>query len=156
MPAVSEREKLVGAAARLAPFCGHWRVEGEVFASAYGSAGRWVSKESCEWLPGERFLVNRWDARVGEREFRGMAVFGYDPNRGYFARFYDNAGNSPEYRVSIVGPAWTLTGEAQRAVYEFGTGALEIRWDWRDSSGWHPLCTLQARKVQSATFASGL
>lgn len=146
MPAVSEGEKLVGAAARLAPFLGHWRVEGEVFGSAYGPACRWSSEESCEWLPGGRFLVNRWDASVGERRLQGMAVFGYDPNRGYFARFYDSLGNAPEYRVSILGAAWTLTGDAQRAVYEFGAGTMEIRWDWRDSSGWHALCTLHARK----------
>ena len=150
MPAVSEGEKLVGAAARLAPFWGRWRVEGDVFASAYGPPGRWVSDESCEWLPGARFLVNRWDARVGERDFQGMAVFGYDPNRGYFARFFDNAGNSPEYRVAIVRATWTLTGDGQRAIYEFGAGTVEIRWDWRDTSGWHPLCTLQARRINGA------
>jgi ketosteroid isomerase-like protein len=151
MSLVSERQNGAGAAARLEPFAGHWVVEGEVQKSAYGPASRWTSDERCEWLPGQRFLVNRWDARVGERDFRGMAVFGYDPQRGYFARFHDHAGNAPDYRVSIDGPTWTLTGEAQRAVYEFGAGTIAMRWEWRDDNGWHSLRTLRARRGVSAS-----
>ncbi|HEV3010642.1 MAG TPA: nuclear transport factor 2 family protein [Burkholderiales bacterium] len=151
MTAVSERQKLSGAVARLEPFAGNWHVEGEVQKSAYGPASRWVSDECCEWLPGHRFLINRWDARVSERDFHGMAVFGHDAERGYFARFHDNAGTAPDYRVSIEGSTWTLTGEAQRAVYEFGSGTIDIRWEWRDDKGWHPLCTLSARRVVSAS-----
>ena len=149
MPAVTEKDNLAGAAARLEPFIGRWHVEGDVQKSAYGPASRWTSEERCEWLSGRRFLVNRCDASVGERDFQGMAVFGHHPQRGYFARFHDNAGNAPDYRVSIAGAAWTLTGEAQRALYEFGAGTIEIRWDWRDADGWHPLCTLQARRLAS-------
>jgi len=147
---VAPERQVAGATARLEPLAGCWHVEGDVQKSAYGPASHWSSDERCEWLPGQRFLVNRWDARVGERDFKGMAVFGYDPQRGHFARFHDNAGNAPDYRVSIDGATWTLTGEAQRAVYEFGAGTIAMRWEWRDEKGWHPLCTLNARRVVSA------
>ena len=147
---VAPERQVAGAIARLEPMAGCWHVEGDVQSSAYGPASHWTSDERCEWLPGQRFLVNRWDARVGERDFKGMAVFGYDPQRGYFARFHDNAGNAPDYRVSIDGTTWTLTGEAQRAVYEFGAGTIAMRWELRDEKGWHPLRTLTARRVVSA------
>jgi len=147
---VAPERQVAGATARLEPLAGCWHVEGDVQKSAYGPASHWSSDERCEWLPGQRFLVNRWDARVGERDFKGMAVFGYDPHRGYFARFHDNAGNAPDYTVSMDGATWTLTGDAQRAVYEFSPGSIAIRWEWRDEKGWYPLCTLNARRVVSA------
>jgi ketosteroid isomerase-like protein len=149
MSAVADQEEI--AVARLESLTGHWHVEGEVQKSADGAAARWTSEERYDWLPGERFLVNRWDARVGEGDFQGMAVFGHDKDRGYFARFYDNAGNAPEYRVELDDTTLRIEGEAQRAVYELGELAMKIRWEWRDEQGWHALCTLTARKIPSAS-----
>lgn len=146
MPAVSELQNALGV------FAGRWHAQGPVYASAHGPATQWISEEHYEWLPGESFLVNRWDARVGGREFRGMAVLGHDAKRGYFAAFYDNAGHAPVYRVSVQGDAWTFAGEAQRAVYAFSAdgAAMAVHWEWRDATGWHPLCDLSARRVPGA------
>jgi ketosteroid isomerase-like protein len=165
MPAVTGREKNTSAEApagatpelaRLAVFAGHWHVEGEVYAHADQLKSHWTSDESCEWLPGRHFLVNRWNAKIRSRDFRGMAVYGHDPKEGYSAAFYDNAGNHPRYRVSIEGSRWTLTGEAQRAVFEFSRDSetMKIHWDLRQGGGdWQAMCDLSARRGISAPNA---
>ena len=137
--------------ARLEIFAGLWHVEGHVYASAYGQAARWVSDEQYEWLPGGQFLVNRWDARIGPREFQGMAVLGYDPADGYFAAFYDNAGNAPLYHVSVDSTVWTFSGNDQRAMVEVSSNTMKVHWDWRDGAHWRPLCDLTAARSRSAS-----
>lgn len=146
----SVREK--PATSALGIFAGRWHAEGPVHASANGPAAHWTSEEHYEWLPGERFMLNRWDARVAGRDFRGISVLGQDADRGYFAAFYDNGGHAPVYRVSVQGDVWTFAGEAQRATYTFSAGgaAMAVRWEWRDATGWHPLCDLSARRVRAA------
>lgn len=136
-------------ASHLKPLAGRWHVEGDVEATSHGPASKWTSEEHADWLPGERFLVNRWDAKVGERGFRGMAVFGHDPDSGFFATFYDNAGHHPTYDVTIEGLTWQLIGDAQRATFEFsGDGkTVHIRWESRGDKGWEPLCDLTGTRV---------
>lgn len=137
--------------ARLEVFAGFWHVEGHVYASAYGQAACWVSDEQYEWLPGGQFLINHWDARIGAREFQGMAVLGHDPADGYFASFCDNAGNAPLYHLSADNSVWTFSGNDQRARYEVSANAMKIHWDWRDGAHWRPLCDLSAARSRSAS-----
>ena len=134
---------------RLGRLAGHWRVEGDAYTDPHGAALHWKSDERYEWLPGERFLVNRWDARVGERSFRGMAVMGHDSARGYFAAFYDNAGNCPVYRVSVEDEVVYLDGERQRAMYKLAADgqSMQVHWDVRQAGGWQPLCNLVAKRI---------
>ena len=69
---------------RLEVFVGKWNVEGKSYAEGQSNESLQVSSDkmkfvqTCEWLPGGFFLVNRWDGRVGESEFNGMEVVGYD------------------------------------------------------------------------------
>ena len=148
MAAVSEKQTAVEA---LGVFAGRWHAEGPVHKSAYGPTSHWSSEEHYEWLPGGRFLVNRWDAEVGGKDFRGMAVLGHDEASGYFAAFYDNGGHAPVYSVSLCAAVWTFAGDEQRAFYSFRSDSMmRIRWEWRDSVGWHPLCDLVAKRVASA------
>lgn len=139
------------AAVRLGQLVGRWHVEGDVAATEKGPASRWSSEELAEWLPGECFIVHRWDARVGKRDFRGMAVFGCDEQEGYFANFYTDGGHHPVYLVTIDEDTWTLTGEAQRATYAFANEgrSIHIRWEARGEEGWQPLCELAARRVDT-------
>jgi hypothetical protein len=136
-------------AARLAPLEGRWHFEGDVAATAHGPASKWTSEEYCSWLPGKRFLVNQWDAKVGEREFRGMAVFGHDAEHGYFATFYDNIGNHPTYEIHLDGGTWHLGGEAQRATYQFERdgSSVRIRWETNEGGNWKPLCELVGTRI---------
>ena len=128
---------------------GRWRAEGDVSETENGPASRWASDEHAEWLPGERFLVNRWDAKVGDKDFRGMAVFGCDDRDGYFATFYDNAGNHPTYTITIEDNTWSLTGTEQRATYEFAADgqSIHVKWEMRGDQGWQPLCDLTSKRI---------
>lgn len=137
--------------ARLAPLEGRWHFEGDVAATDRGPPTAWSSEEHCSWLPGKRFLVNQWDARVGDQAFKGMAVFGHHVERGFFATFYDNLGNHPTYEVHVEGRTWHLTGDAQRATYEFAAdgNSVTILWETSEGTGWKPLCELTGTRMVS-------
>ena len=109
--------------------------------------------QTGEWLSGEFFLVNRWSGHVGESEFNGMEIIGYDiPSRKYISKFFDNAGNAPTYQVTVRENVWTYNGEFQRATFEFSDDGktMKTHWDWRKSDGgnWLPLCDLTASKFK--------
>ena len=95
---------------RLDVFVGKWDVEGQSYAEGQSNESLQVSSvkmkfvQTCEWLPGGFFLVNRWDGRVGEAEFNGMEVIGYDAgSREYSSRFFDNAGNAQLLSAKMFG-----------------------------------------------------
>src|SRR6185369_14741947 len=92
----SKPNKPSAAHRKLAIFVGTWRANGTSYAAgqraddAKASTTPWRSTESFEWLPGEFFLLHRWDATVGKQSFIGTEIFGYDEKAGgYFTRFFD-------------------------------------------------------------------
>ena len=142
---------------RLDIFVGKWNVEGKSYAEGSSNENLQVSSvemkfvETCEWLAGGFFLVNRWDGCVGESEFNGMEIIGYDVvSQTYSSRFFDNQGNAPTYQVTVRENVWTYIGELQRATFEFsGDGnTMTTHWDWKknDRENWLPLCDLTAIK----------
>jgi hypothetical protein len=143
---------------RLGVFVGRWHAEGESYADGQradeplASAVPWTSEESYEWLPGGFFMLHRWDAMAGRRVFKGAEIIGYDEAEGgYFTRFFDNAGNHPEYRAAVDGDVWTFTEPATRATVRVSDGGDRMRfnWEWRNgSSDWLPLCDRVARRIR--------
>lgn len=135
---------------RLDVFVGTWHAEGTSYADGQQaedpreSGVPWTSDESYEWLPGGFFMLHRWDAKAGERVFKGIEIIGYDEAKGgYFTRFFDNAGFHPEYRVSLEGNVWSFAEAATRArvTTSDGGGRLTFEWEWRQpGSDWLPLC----------------
>lgn len=141
---------------RLDVFVGKWHAEGTSYADGQRAedpraAGvPWTSDESYEWLPGGFFVLHRWDAMAGEREFKGTEIIGYDEaDGGYFTRFFDNAGFHPEYQVSLQGNVWSFAEAATRArVTVSDDGRLTFNWEWRQpGSDWLPLCDRVATRV---------
>lgn len=144
---------------RLNIFVGKWKVEGKSYAEGSSNENLQVSfvemnfMQTCEWLSGGFFLMNRWDGHVGKSIFNGMEVIGYDTeSRSYFSRFFDNAGNAPSYQVTVCENVWTYNGELQRATFEFSDDGktMKTHWDWKkaDSENWQPLCDLTATKSE--------
>ena len=138
-------------------FVGRWDVEGQSYAEGQSNESLQVSSvkmkfvQTSEWQPGGFFLMNRWDGRVGDAEFNGMEVLGYDAeNCSYVSRFFDSAGNAPTYQVTVNDDVWTYSGEAQRATFGFSDdgNTVTIHWDWKKNGGekWLPLCDLTASK----------
>lgn len=142
---------------RLNIFVGKWNVEGKSYAEGSSNANLQASfvgmkfVQTCEWLSGGFFLVNHWDGHVGESEFNGMEVIGYDfSSQTYSSHFFDNAGNAPTYHVTVRENVWTYSGELQRATFEFSEdgNTMKTHWDWKKIEGenWLPLCDLTASK----------
>ena len=142
---------------RLEIFAGKWNVKGKSYAEGSSNESLQVSSaqmefsQTGEWLSGEFFLVNRWSGHVGESEFNGMEIIGYDiPSRKYISKFFDNAGNAPTYQVTVRENVWMYNGEFQRATFEFSDDGNTIitHWDWKKTDGgkWLPLCDLTASK----------
>jgi hypothetical protein len=135
---------------RLDVFVGHWHAEGTSYADGQraddprASGVPWISDESYEWLPGGFFVLHRWNARAGEHIFQGTEIIGYDPDAGgYFTRFFDNAGNHPEYQVSVNGDVWTFNEPQTRATVTVGGdgNSMTFKWESRQGDGgWLPLC----------------
>ncbi len=131
-------------------FVGKWHAEGESYAEGepgaalIDSTAKWVSDETFEWLPGGYFLLHRWDARVGSREFTGIEVFGYNElTKQYFAHAYDNEGNNPTYVVTLENNSWTIQDPSTRAtITESMDGStMTWSWQWKHPHGeWLPLC----------------
>jgi hypothetical protein len=101
---------------RLAALIGEWRMEAtfnEIPATDVGGSVLF------EWLPGERFLVERWEVLVPEAP-DGIAIIGADPeNHGNFLQHYfDSRGVARVYKMS------------------FGEGIWKL---WRDSPDFSPL-----------------
>ncbi len=143
---------------RLDVFVGNWRSSGETFAEGQraddprASSLPWTSEESYEWLPGGFFLLHRWDAMAGSLEFKGSEVIGHDAEGGYFTRFFDNAGNHPDYRLAVDGQVWTFSEPATRATVTVVEGGkrMNFNWEWRQGEGrWLPLCERVAQRVEA-------
>jgi hypothetical protein len=142
---------------RLDVFIGRWHAEGTSYGEGQradaprASAERWTSDESYEWLPGGFFVLHRWDAMVGSQVFQGTEIIGFDAGEGgYFTRFFDNAGNHPQYRAAVDGDVWTFEEPQTRATVTVDDGGRTMRFDWEWRNGgrdWLPLCDRVARRV---------
>jgi hypothetical protein len=66
-----------------------------------------------EWMPGRRFLIQRWEVPVPEAP-DGIAIIGADPDRegGFLQHYFDSRGVARVYRMSFEGGIWKLSREA--------------------------------------------
>ncbi|GBO54187.1 hypothetical protein APA_2135 [Pseudanabaena sp. lw0831] len=144
---------------QLGVWVGKWNTEGQSYAEGNSkeslkvSSVKMTSLETFELLLDGFFLVHRWDGHVGDAEFKGMEVIGYDASsQTYCSRFFDNSGNSPTYQVSVRDNVWTYIGELQRATFEFSDdgNTMTTHWDWKksDEENCLPLCDLKVTKVK--------
>ena len=133
---------------RLAEWVGEWRAQGTSFA-ADGSATRWQSEESVEWLPGRFFLLQRWNEHGAKEPFIGTSVIGFDPPAGYFIHSFENHGFYRRYDMTVEGSVWTISGATERARIEFTEGGKTqlIRWEFKPAETWQPLCERIALRV---------
>lgn len=137
-------------------FVGRWRAEGQSF----GERGiennlppeSWTSEETYEWIPGGHFLLHRWDARVGSKEFTGIEIIGYDKEtQSYFAHLFDNLGNKIIYTIVREQGGWRYSEPASRAtvIESIDGSTMEWKWESQQQGGrWNPICTRTAIKLR--------
>ncbi len=93
---------------RLERFLGEWTMH-VAFPGAPPVEGERVV---FEWMTGERFLIQRWEAPVPEAP-DGLAIIGFDDSRGTFQQHYfDSRGIARVYVMSLEDGVWTLGREA--------------------------------------------
>jgi hypothetical protein len=87
---------------RLGAFVGEWTL------GAAGPPAEQVGRVVFEWLPGGRFLVERWEVSVPEAP-DGIAIIGYDEPRGALLQHYfDSRGVTRVYEMSLEDGVWRL------------------------------------------------
>jgi hypothetical protein len=105
-------ERMVGMTARsgalnaLDLFVGEWTMEAR-FKDIPNADGE--ARVDFEWLPGERFLIERWAVPVPEAP-DGIAIIGADPagEGRYLQHYFDSRGVARVYKMSLENGVWTL------------------------------------------------
>jgi hypothetical protein len=90
----------------LVAFVGDWTILAGFESSPPADIG---ARVSFEWLPGERFLVQRWEVPIPEAP-DGIAIIGADPKRGggYLQHYFDSRGVARIYKMSVEDGVWKL------------------------------------------------
>jgi hypothetical protein len=104
---------------RLTALVGEWSLVAQFKDAPPAEGGRVV----FEWMPGMRFLIQRWEIPVPEAP-DGLAVIGTDPESegNFLQHYFDSRGVARVYKMS------------------FGEGVWKL---WRDSPDFSPLDFLQ-------------
>lgn len=141
-------------------FTGKWLTSGQQLDSAVGPAAKITAVETYEWLPGERFLVHRFDGLVGDDPAVCLEVIGRDAaNEDYPVHTYYNNGVRNEWHLHERDGAWLMTGK-----WEIGGKRTDVRctlvfsedgdaragkWEYADDAhAWHAFWEVDSRKVQ--------
>jgi len=90
----------------LAPFIGEWRILATLGATPAADVG---ATASFAWLPGDRFLIERWEVPVPEAP-DGIAIIGVDPSceGRYLQHYFDSRGVARVYKMSVEEGVWKL------------------------------------------------
>ena len=132
---------------RLEPFVGEWTLRIAFPGGPPFEGGRVV----FEWMPGERFLIQRWEVPIPEAP-DGIALIGADPERasGSLQHSFDSRGVARVYRMGFQDGRWTPRREApdfsplefaQRYTGAVGDDSTTIAGRWEiapDGTTWEP------------------
>jgi len=129
----------------LEPFVGEWNMEA-LFPAAQPTDAR--ARTVFEWLPGERFLIQRWEVDHPAAP-DGIAVIGFDEGRGVFLQHYfDSRGVARIYEMTVEDGVWRLSRTTedfspldfcQRFEGTFTNSGTVIRGRWetsKDGTNW--------------------
>jgi hypothetical protein len=106
----------------LGRFVGEWRMAVDIPDAPQG-------RVLFEWMPGERFLIERWDIPHPDAP-DGVAVMGFDEGRGTLLQHYfDSRGVARLYDMTLEDGVWTLS----RTKPDFSPLTFWQRWQGRFS-----------------------
>lgn len=144
---------------RLAAFVGKWHMEGQQLAGAAGPAASISALQTYEWLPGQQFLVHRFDGHIGDTEAACVEIIGFDPERRcYRAHTFYNNGQMNVWDIEARDNEWRVLGDWQsrdrqlkvRCTIEFSDDGrtMHSRWEHsHDGHRWETFWDVSARKV---------
>ena len=130
---------------RLKPLIGEWRMQA-VFPSSSpigASEAQGAARTGFEWLPGRRFVVQRWEVPHPAAP-DGIAIIGFDPSRNtYLQHYFDSRGVARLYEMTLAEGVWNLSRAepdfspldfSQRYTGSFSDDGRTIRGSWESSS----------------------
>jgi hypothetical protein len=90
----------------LEPLIGEWKLVAIFKGAAPADIG---ARVTFEWLPGERFLIQRWEIPIPEAP-DGIAIIGPDPKRegDYLQHYFDSRGVARVYKMRFANGVWHL------------------------------------------------
>jgi hypothetical protein len=88
---------------RLEPLIGEWSIQAKLPGAPEGDIG---ARMVFEWMPGETFLVQRWQIPVPEAP-DGLAVIGFHEDR-FLQHYFDSRGVARVYEMSFEDGTWRL------------------------------------------------
>ena len=91
---------------RLDVFVGEWSMAAKFKDLPPADAG---ARVVFEWMPGGRFLIQRWEVPVPEAP-DGIAIIGADPEHAgdFLKHYFDTRGVARVYRMSLTDRVWKL------------------------------------------------
>jgi len=121
----------------LAPFVGEWGLVAAFKDIPPADIG---ARVTFEWLPGERFLIQRWEVPIPEAP-DGIAIIGPDPESdgNYLQHYFDSRGVARVYRMTFEDGVWKLWRDepdvsqldfAQRYAGTFSDDGKTIAGSW--------------------------
>jgi hypothetical protein len=122
---------------RLEPFVGEWSIEAGLGEEPFADVG---ARATWEWLPGERFLVQRWTVPIPDAP-DGIAVIGLDESGEAFRQHYfDSRGVARIYAMTFEQGVWTLSrteadlspldfAQRYRGVFSDDGSRIDGRWE---------------------------
>jgi hypothetical protein len=143
---------------RLAVFVGEWSMVAEFKDLPPADVG---ARVVFEWMPGKRFLIQRWEFPVPEAP-DGIAVIGADPESegNFLQHYFDSRGVARVYKMSFSDVVWKLWRDspdfspldfAQRYTGTFTDEAKTISGAWEichDGTAWEHDFALTYTKVR--------
>jgi hypothetical protein len=99
---------------RLTAFVGEWSMVPEFDEAPPADSG---ARVLFEWMPGERFLLERWEVPAldpVEMPAAGIAVIGADPDSegNFLQHYFDSRGVARVYKMSFSDGLWKLWRDA--------------------------------------------
>ncbi len=143
---------------KLEPFAGEWSMAVAFKDMPPADVG---ARVTFEWLPGKRFLIQRWDVPIPEAP-DGIAIIGADPNGqgNYLQHYFDSRGVARVYKMSFDDGVWRLWRDepdfspldfSQRFTGTFGDDGKTITGSWEinhDGKTWEHDFDLTYTKTQ--------
>lgn len=130
---------------RLGYFEGKWTAEGEQKANPFGPAGKFTSKDACEWIMDGFFLKCVGEGKDPLGDVKGLGLMGYDAeNKVYTYYGIDSRGMGVPGTGTLEGKTWTYTStmkmkdktiKSRYVVQEVSPTEYTFKWEMADEKG---------------------
>lgn len=144
---------------RLAYFEGKWTTEGQQKENPFGPAGKFSSKDTCEWILDGFFLKCASEGKDPLGPMKGIGLMGYDAeNKVYTYYGADSRGMGVGGDGALKGNVWTWTStvkmkdktvKSRYVAAEASPTEYTFKWEMADEKGnWATLAEGKSTKAK--------